>query len=159
MSKRHRTSRRPVTSKASGRGRRSRPKRQTIWLWVGVVAAVVAATLFLLLGSTDSGPTEISAAQAYDEYLRGAFFLDVRTQEDWNSLRIPGSVVIPLDELQGRLGELPENQGIVVICGLGVRSKEGAMILHQAGISRVSCLSGGLEAWEAAGYPLEQGPP
>lgn len=122
-------------------------------------ALAIVGVLFLLLRPTDRGPTEITASQAYDQYQRGAFFLDVREQEDWNDGHIPGSVVIPLDELAGRLGELPEDRDIVVVCALGVRSTEGARILVEAGFSTVACLSGGLRAWEAAGYPLEQGAP
>jgi rhodanese-related sulfurtransferase len=122
-------------------------------------AVAIVGVLFLLLRPTDRGPTEITASQAYDQYQSGAFFLDVREQEEWSAGHIPGSVVIPLDKLAGRLDEIPEDRGIVVVCVSGVRSTEGAKILVEAGFSPVACLSGGLRAWEAAGYPLEQAVP
>jgi rhodanese-related sulfurtransferase len=159
MSKRHRTSRKPKPSGASARGRRSQSLARPPWLWVGLGVAAVAVLLVLLLGPTDRGPTEITAAQAYGRYQRGAFFLDVREQEDWDAGHIPESVVIPLGELPARLDELPRDREIVVVCGLGVRSREGARILVEAGFSPVACLRDGLRAWEAAGYPVEQAVP
>jgi len=144
---------------ASGRGRRKGNSAKTKWMWIGLGAAAIAGVLILLFRPSDRGLTEITAAEAYDQYQRGAFFLDVRRQEEWSGGHIPGSVVIPLDELAGRLGELPEGRDIVVVCVSGVRSAEGARILAAAGFSPVSSLSGGLKAWDAAGYPLEQGVP
>lgn len=158
MSK-HRTSIRAKAPRASGHGRPKGLKAKTNWIWVGMGVVGIVGVLFLLLRPTDRGPTEITAPQAYDQYQRGAFFLDVREQEEWSGGHIPGSVVIPLDELAGRLDELPEDRDIVVVCVSGVRSTEGARILIAAGFSPVACLSGGLRAWDAAGYPLEQGAP
>jgi len=143
--------------KASARGRRKGRSAKANWIWIGLGAAAILGVLFLLLKPTERGPEEITAPQAYEQYQRGALFLDVREQEDWNDGHIPGSVVIPLDELARRLGELPKDREIVVVCGQGVRSSEGARILVGAGFSPVACLTGGLGEWEAAGYPLEQG--
>ena len=123
-----------------------------LWIGLGIVALVVAA--FLLFRPKSVLPTEISAAQAYEKYQQGAFFLDVRTQEEWNQGHIAKSTLIPLDSLQGRLSDLPRDQDIVVVCRSGVRSKEGSAILRQAGFTRVTCMTGGLQAWVAAGYPL-----
>jgi rhodanese-related sulfurtransferase len=60
-----------------------------------------------------------------------------------------------LDVLQSRLSELPFDRDIVVVCLSGHRSKEGMTLLQRAGFSRASCMTGGLTAWKAAGYPLE----
>lgn len=153
--------RRPVhakTPKGSARGRGKRGKAAPVWIWAAVGAALVAAALFLLLRPAADRPVEISAPQAYDQYQGGAFFLDVRGQTDWADGHVPGSVSIPLDELAGRLDEVPRDRDIVVVCALGLRSTEGAQILVEAGFSPVACLSGGLQAWAAAGYPLEPGP-
>ena len=123
-------------------------------LWVGLGIIVLAAAAFLLFRPTNTIPTEITAAQAYEKYQQGAFFLDVRTQAEWDQGHIARSTLIPLDSLQGRLSELPRDQDIVVVCRSGVRSKEGAAILRQAGFTRVTCMTGGLAAWVAAGYPV-----
>jgi rhodanese-related sulfurtransferase len=135
------------------------PKQSLTWLWIGLGVVILAATGFLLLRNKSAIPTEISAAQAYKKYQQGAFILDVRSQEEWDQLHIANSILIPLDELQSRMNELPRDRDIVVVCLSGHRSKEGMTLLQQAGFSRASCMTGGLTAWKAAGYPLEGSAP
>ncbi len=130
-------------------------KENLKWLWIVLGVVIVAGVLFLLLQSMTGAPSEISAAQAYQKFQQGAFFLDVRSQVEWDQGHIAKSTLIPLDELQNRLSELPKDRDIVVVCHSGVRSKEGMTILRQAGFSRTACMTGGLIAWQAAGYPLE----
>ena len=158
MSKRHKTSR-SAPSGITHRKQRKARKQNPSWLWIALGVATIAAAAFLLFRSTRALPTDISVAQAYAKHQQGAFFLDVRSQEEWNQVHIAKSILIPLGELQGRMSELPRNQDVVVVCASGVRSKEGVTILRQAGFSRASCMSGGLQAWEAAGYPLERSTP
>lgn len=126
------------------------------WIGLGIGIVVLIAAAFLLFRPTSSAPAEISAAQAYEKYQQGALFVDVRSQREWRQGHIARSASIPLDELPNRLGELPRERDIVVVCKSGVRSKEGASILRQAGFARVSCLNGGIQSWSAAGYPVEQ---
>jgi rhodanese-related sulfurtransferase len=125
------------------------------WLWIVLGLGVVAVTAFFLFQPTASTPTEISVAQAYEKFQQGAFFLDVRSQDEWSQGHIAKSTLIPLDELSNRLSEVPKDQDVVVICRSGVRSKEGMTILRNAGYTRAVCMTGGLLAWKAAGYPLE----
>ena len=134
-------------------------KRNLAWLWVSLGALLVAAVGILLLSSKATPSVEITPAQAYAKFQQGALFLDVRSQEEWDQFHIAGSTLIPLDELQNRLSELLKNQDIVVICLSGHRSQSGVTILQQAGFTRISCLSGGLQAWTAAGYPVEGNAP
>ena len=124
--------------------------------WAGWGLALLAAVAVLIIYIPKiTNATEISAAQAYEKYQQGAFFLDVRSQEEWDQVHIANSKLIPLDELQNRLSELPTDNDIVVVCLVGKRSQEGMTILRQAGYSRASCMTGGLNAWKIAGYPLE----
>jgi rhodanese-related sulfurtransferase len=134
-------------------------KRNLTWLWVGLGVLAVVVIGFLLLRPQTASSVEITPAQAYAKFQQGAYFLDVRTQDEWNQGHIAGSTLIPLDELQNKLTELPRDREMVVVCRSGVRSKEGVSILQKAGFTRVSCLSGGLLAWKAAGYPIDSGTP
>jgi rhodanese-related sulfurtransferase len=134
-------------------------KRNLTWLWVGLGVLAVVVIGFLLLRPQTASSVEITPAQAYAKFQQGAYFLDVRTQDEWNQGHIAGSTLIPLDELQNKLTELPRDRDMVVVCRSGVRSKEGVSILQKAGFTRVSCLSGGLLAWKAAGYPIDSGTP
>ncbi len=145
-------------------------KRNLTWLWVALGALVVVVLGILFLGSQASPPAgnsstqtavsvEISPVQAYAKLQQGAFFLDVRSQDEWNQFHIKGSTLIPLNELQNRLNEVPRDKDIVVVCLSGHRSLSGTAILQQAGYQHVSCLSGGLQAWMDANYPLERPAP
>jgi rhodanese-related sulfurtransferase len=59
--------------------------------------------------------------------------LDVRTQAEAALGMIPGAVNIPVDELQGRLKELPKDKEIVAHCRTGLRAEMGYAILRNGG--------------------------
>lgn len=144
------------------------PEQNRRWLWLAAVGAaavlLVAAAFFILAGqqpapasvaAANSLPAEINLEQAYQKYQDGAFVLDVRTPEEWADYHAPGTTLIPLNELESRLDEVPRDQEVVVVCRTGNRSQAGRDILLQAGFERVSSMSGGLNAWRNAGYPVE----
>lgn len=74
--------------------------------------------------------------------------LDVRTAEEEKINRIPGSILIPLNQLRSRLGELPRNKKIYVYCAVGLRGYIAARILAQNGFPSVFNLTGGLKTYE-----------
>ena len=64
---------------------------------------------------------------------------------------------IPLNQIEGRLGELPQRDAkIVVYCRSGATSAQAARKLVQLGYTNVWNLAGGMIAWQQAGYPLIQ---
>ncbi len=134
-------------------------KRNLAWLWISLGALLVAVVGILLLSSKAAPSVELTPAQAYAKYQQGTFFLDVRTQTEWNQFHLASSTLIPLDQLQNRLSELPKDKDIVVVCLSGHRAQSGVAILQQAGFTRVSYLIGGLQAWTAAGYPVQGNAP
>ncbi|WP_225889923.1 rhodanese-like domain-containing protein [Indioceanicola profundi] len=73
--------------------------------------------------------------------------LDVR--EDWEVelCSIEGSIYIPLDQLPARLGELPTEEPLVVLCHHGMRSAHAVAWLRRNGFDRASNLSGGIDYW------------
>jgi hydroxyacylglutathione hydrolase len=88
--------------------------------------------------------------------------LDVRTPSERKEKHLPGSLHIPLNNLEKRFGELPRGRGIVVYCATGYRSSVAASLLRQHGIEDVADLAGGIKAWEAAkietvGSPTTEG--
>jgi rhodanese-related sulfurtransferase len=89
----------------------------------------------------------------------GHLLLDVRTVEEYEEVRIPGALNIPLDELSDRIGEVPSDQPIVMVCRSGVRSIMGAQILRYYGIRDVTIynLEGGTKAWVSKGWQTETG--
>jgi len=135
-----------------------RKQTQQNWLWlaiIGIVVLILIGASWLMLGSNQALPAEISVDEAYEKYEAGTFVLDVRTQEEWDEYHAPITTLIPLDQLQNRVDEVPRDQEIVVICRSGNRSQVGRDILLEAGFDQVTSSAGGLKAWSAAGYPIE----
>lgn len=148
-----------VPSEVASHRRHKTHKRNLAWLWVGLGALLVTLIGILLLVSQVNPSVEITPVQAYAKYQQGIFFLDVRTQEEWNQFHLAKSTLIPLDQLPNRLTELPKDQEIVVVCLSGHRSQSGVTILQKAGFKHVSYLTGGLQAWIAAGYSVQSNAP
>ena len=73
----------------------------------------------------------------------GAFVLDVRQPVELVVERVPDAVNIPLAELRGRLGELPRDREILVVCRSAQRAYYATRILLQNGF-RARTLSGGM---------------
>ncbi len=80
--------------------------------------------------------------------LDGNMILDVRTKKEYDKGAIPGSVLIPVDELRSRHGELPKNDPIAVHCQVGLRGYVAARLLKQLGYN-VRNLSGGYKTFQA----------
>jgi rhodanese-related sulfurtransferase len=73
--------------------------------------------------------------------------VDVREPWEFAHCRIEDSVSIPLGELPLRLGELPADPHLVLVCHHGSRSQHAALLLGRHGFSSVHNLRGGVEAW------------
>jgi len=86
-----------------------------------------------------------------------AFFLDCRgwgNAEPFVNKYPDHWISIPQDELRARLGEVPKDRPIVLICNTGVRSYEAQLILNQAGITNTFNLQGGMAAIKKSGIRL-----
>jgi rhodanese-related sulfurtransferase len=92
----------------------------------------------------------ISADEVRDDDL----LLDVREDDEWAEGRAPGAVHLPLGEVVARVGELPADRRIAVVCRVGGRSAQAAAFLTVQGLDAVN-VDGGMLAWQAAGRPLE----
>jgi rhodanese-related sulfurtransferase len=158
MTRKHHTAR-TTTSDSRRQHRNKTSGRNLTWLWIALGVLALVSVGILLLRSKTAPSVEISPAQAYVKYQQGAFILDVRSQAEWDQFHIKGSTLIPLDQLPSRLSEVPMDKDVVAVCLTGHRSQTGTAILQQAGYKNVFCLSGGLTAWKAAGYPLEGAAP
>lgn len=151
-------------AKKSSRSRKNAGS-SSIYLWVGIAAALVlltAGAVFILNRPGQAAPTaqlpaEVDVQMAADLREQGAFILDVRQPEEWVDYHIPGTTLIPLDQLESRLSEVPQDQEILVVCRSGNRSATGRDILLQAGFDQVTSLAGGLNGWRTAGYEWVSG--
>jgi rhodanese-related sulfurtransferase len=91
----------------------------------------------------------VSAAAVPDD----AWVLDVREPYEWQAGHVEGAAHVPMGELLERLGEVPNDREVVVVCKVGGRSAQVVQYLNQAGWSAVN-LDGGMYAWAAAGRPM-----
>jgi rhodanese-related sulfurtransferase len=73
----------------------------------------------------------------------GKFLLDVRNPPEVAAEAVPGAVNIPLPQLRERLGELPRDREIHVICRSGGRAYWATRILMQNGF-KARIISGGM---------------
>jgi NADPH-dependent 2,4-dienoyl-CoA reductase/sulfur reductase-like enzyme/rhodanese-related sulfurtransferase len=73
----------------------------------------------------------------------GGFLLDVRNPQELAMESVPGAVNIPLPQLRTRLGELPRDREILVICRSGQRAYYATRILLQNGF-KARNISGGM---------------
>ncbi|MDQ2102592.1 MULTISPECIES: rhodanese-like domain-containing protein [Azospirillum] len=73
--------------------------------------------------------------------------LDVREPGEVAICALPDSLHIPMGALPARVGELPRDRDIVVVCHHGGRSAQVTMWLRSQGFSRATNLNGGVDAW------------
>ena len=94
---------------------------------------------------------EITVQDLADRLAKGEkpFLLDVRQKWEHEIARLPGSFLVPLDELAGRASEIETEKDRLVVCYChhGVRSLHAALILGAAGFKDAVSLRGGIDAW------------
>ncbi|MGH2346041.1 MAG: MBL fold metallo-hydrolase [Chloroflexota bacterium] len=83
--------------------------------------------------------------------------VDVREAAEYAHGHVPGAFSLPQAELATRLGELPRDRTLFVICQGGIRSVRSAQFLTQMEFAQVASVLGGTEAWRKAGKPLAFG--
>ena len=84
--------------------------------------------------------------------------LDVREPNESALIRAPGAVLVPTSMFAARVGELPTDRPLLVICHVGGRSAAVAGFLARTGRTDVFDVAGGMDAWERAGLPVRRGP-
>jgi glyoxylase-like metal-dependent hydrolase (beta-lactamase superfamily II)/rhodanese-related sulfurtransferase len=118
--------------------------------------ANMAAILRHNLGEIDAATIALRDLQALREQGAMLLLLDVRSPLEFEGERIEGARLIPLDQLDARLDEIPEQAETVVVCRTGVRATIAAEALARAG-HRARVLEGGMNAWRRAGLPVREG--
>lgn len=99
---------------------------------------------------------EVSLDQAEEQRAEGATVVDVRRADERVLKHIPRSLHVPMDQLPGRIPELPAGR-LLIVCATGVRSALAASMVEQSGRGDVASIGGGTDGWEAAGKPVDRG--
>jgi phage shock protein E len=126
------------------------------WKWIAAVLPLLALSASLALAV---GASNVTSGQARKLIAgkQGMLLLDVRTPEEYRQARLRGSLLIPLNELERRLREIPKGRPLLVYCAVGSRSVAAAGFLASKGYREVYNMSDGLVGWYNHGYPLERG--
>lgn len=126
--------------------------------WLAAASVVLAILTMAAMdrpGAMGARPVpEVSVEAAEAMRTAGALVIDVRAGV---GAHIPGALLIPLENLAARLGELEQakNRQIVVYCGNGsTRGAEAVHLLTRAGFTSVVNLAPGFAGWQAAGKPV-----
>lgn len=96
------------------------------------------------------------SALALNQENSGLFFIDVRSPIEFENEHIDSALNIPLNELESRIGEVPRQGKIVLVCRSGMRAERAAYTLMGQGLKPV-VLEGGLLAWRKSGLPVLKG--
>ncbi|MDX6770779.1 MAG: rhodanese-like domain-containing protein [Elusimicrobiota bacterium] len=121
-------------------------------LWLGLLGLAVSAPS---AGGFSGVRGDAAAKLAADPTV---FLLDVRTPGEHAEARLTRSTLVPVDELAGRLSELPadKDKPILVYCAMGGRSARASQLLIEKGWKTVYNMEGGITGWKAEGRPVER---
>lgn len=118
---------------------------------VAITAAVaLAMPSFLHRGARQIGVNDAIKLTNNSE----GIFLDVRSAEHFKAGHIPQSRNVPAADVANKLGGLPKEKPIIVVCERGRTSVGVVNTLKSNGFQDVYTLQGGLAAWVEAGMPL-----
>ena len=93
---------------------------------------------------------DVSSAQLPED----TYLLDVREDDEWRAGHAPTAVHLPMTQLPERLGEVPADGDVVIVCRSGHRSAEVVRFLLAQGYDNVRNLTDGMFGWASAGRPL-----
>lgn len=98
----------------------------------------------------------LPAEKVREFYEKGAFFLDVREEEEHSYARILGSKNIPLRNLMLQLDEIPKDRDIYVYCRSAHRSLDAVNFLKAMDFERVYNVEGGFITLSYEEYTKDQ---
>ncbi|MFY9347305.1 MAG: rhodanese-like domain-containing protein [Orrella sp.] len=82
-----------------------------------------------------------------------AVVIDVRPLATFQLGHIPNARNVPLGDLDTKMASFPKDKPVILSCDRGQIAVGAAAKLRQAGLTQVSVLEGGLNAWLQAGMP------
>jgi rhodanese-related sulfurtransferase len=100
---------------------------------------------------------ELDVQETNRRVAEGALLVDVREPNEYGEAHIPGSLLLPMSELQARYQELPKDRPLILQCRSGARSGRATEFLQQNGYTDVHNMAGGILAWREADLPVVEG--
>jgi phage shock protein E len=123
--------------------------------------------IFALLVFWSCGPSgsdkssDILSPQAFAEQLHsnaGIILLDVRTPEEMQTGFVEGARNVDFNSgnFESALDSLDHSKKYFVYCKIGKRSGKAQEMMKSKGFQDVTSMEGGLDAWVAAGLPVQK---
>ncbi len=111
------------------------------------------------MSTTTQIPTTVTPEQVNSLLQDGARIIDVRMPAEYESMHIPGSYNVPLDQLAEHRDEFTRaaDTPVILVCASGMRARKADNELRAAGLDRISVLEGGITAWEQQGQNVARG--
>lgn len=136
-----------------------KPRSATVrMLEDGVLLALEKPDFLEFFQSTMVREVDINVAKAMME--SGYELIDVRFEEEYEEVYIPGSTLIPLNVFREGMDNLDKHKKYVVYCRSGKRSRVATLLMAEQGFEAVSML-GGIIKWpfEKKGLSVRNTPP
>lgn len=99
---------------------------------------------------------EIDIDEAVRRHAAGTPVIDVREPDEYVEGHVPGAPLMPSGTVADRVGEVPGEGQVLVICKSGGRSAKAAELLRARGIDAIN-VAGGTSAWIDAGHRVVTG--
>jgi len=68
---------------------------------------------------------------------QGAQIIDVRSRDEFRGGHVPGSMNIPLQNMESHLSEIRKDRPVITCCASGMRSASAKRMLQNAGFTEV----------------------
>ena len=126
---------------------------------VVAIAAIAGLTACAEEPVASDAPVQPEALAALLASESAPVLLDVRTPEEFAEGHVPGATLVPIQELEARLGELAayKARGVVTYCEVGGRAGRAAELLRASGFANVRQLDGSMRRWREEGREVATG--
>lgn len=128
-----------------------------------LLSALVVFVLFSCTSAQNNSTTTISAIEYFKKLstTKNKQILDVRTPGEFNSEHLANAVNIDYQSstFETELEKLDKSKPVFLYCLSGGRSGEALNIMARKGFKEVYNLQGGIMAWKAQNYPLNNSNP
>jgi phage shock protein E len=122
--------------------------------WILVALAIPVLLLAMREASWAEGGVSAKEAAALIKKTKKLQLIDVRTEGEYAAGHLAQAKLIPVQEIEARLGEIDKSKPVLLYCRSGHRSGVALKLLAGKGFSDVKHIEGGINAWQAEGLPV-----
>jgi len=127
------------------------------WIQENIVTVLILLVVAWLVWARVVRPKMLGikkmTAGAYADFDENHTLVDVRSTGEWRGGHPANAMHIPLNEFEQKMGKIPKDKPLILICASGMRSSMAASIAAKAGYKDVYNFAGGFGSWCAAQLP------